>query len=205
MALKTHALDALKDYLPENTLEDIIYFMETYHIHLILRKDRKSILGDYRPAHAGKPHTISLNISLNKYHFLITFIHELAHLVNYLNHQRKVLPHGKEWKQVFALLLKRFTDKSVFPDDIHQAITKSMKNLSASTCSDPVLFRVLKKYDDQKEHLVLVEDIEMGAMFQTSDGRVFKMIAKRRTRFECEEVKTKRKYLFPGIYEVMIE
>ena len=150
MALKTHALDALKDYLPENTLEDIIYFMETYHIHLILRKDRKSILGDYRPAHAGKPHTISLNISLNKYHFLITFIHELAHLVNYLNHQRKVLPHGKEWKQVFALLLKRFTDKSVFPDDIHQAITKSMKNLSASTCSDPALFRVLKKYDDQK-------------------------------------------------------
>ena len=99
MPIKTHPLEALKNYLPENTFEDVIEFMHSYKIHLILRKDRKSILGDYRPAHRGKPHTISLNISLNKYHFLITFIHELAHLINYLNHQQSVMPHGKEWKQ----------------------------------------------------------------------------------------------------------
>lgn len=205
MALKTHALDALTNYLPENTLDDVIWFMETYKIHLILRKDRKSILGDYRPAHQGKPHTISLNISLNKYHFLITFIHEVAHLVNHLNHGRRVSPHGKEWKEVFATLLKRFTDRNVFPPDIHAALTKSMKSLAASTCSDPVLFRVLHNYDTHKESRSMVENIPVGGLFRTIDGDVYKVISKRRTRFECENMDTGKKYLFPGIYEVIAE
>lgn len=205
MPIKTHPLEALKNYLPENTFEDVIEFMHSYKIHLILRKDRKSILGDYRPAHRGKPHTISLNISLNPYHFLITFIHELAHLVNYLNHQQSVMPHGKEWKQVFALLLKRFTDKHVFPEDIHQALIKSMKNLSASTCSDAALFRVLHRYDTGKQRVILVEQLSIGATFKTSEGRQFRLLAKRRTRFECEEIPGGRKYLFPGLYEVIPE
>jgi hypothetical protein len=179
MGLKTHELDALKEYLPDNTLEEVIQFMQSYKIHLILRKERKSILGDYRPPHQGKPHTISLNINLNKYHFLITFIHEVAHLINYLNHKRTVMPHGSEWKNVFALLLKRFTDKKVFPDDIHQAIIKSMSNLSASTCSDPALFRVLQKYDPHKEHHSLVESVGIGNTFKTSEGKLFKIMNKR--------------------------
>jgi len=205
MALKTHGLDALKDYLPENTLDDVIYFMELYKIHLSLRRDRKSILGDYRPAHQGKPHRISLNISLNKYHFLITFIHEVAHLVNHLNHGRKVLPHGKEWKEVFATLLKRFTVKNVFPADIHAALTGSMNSLAASTCSDPVLFRVLHKYDTHKETLSMVENIAIGGHFRTREGKVYKVLSKRRTRFECEDIISGRKYLFSGIYEVIPE
>ncbi len=205
MGLKTHELDALKEYLPDNTLEDVIHFMQSYKIHLILRRDRKSILGDYRPPHQGKPHTISLNISLNKYHFLITFIHEVAHLINYLNHKRTVSPHGQEWKNVFALLLKRFTDKKVFPNDIHLAITRSMSNLSASTCSDPALFRVLQKYDSNKEHISLVETIGIGNIFKTNEGRAYKIISKRRTRYECIEIVSGRTYLFPGIYEVLHE
>jgi hypothetical protein len=205
MGLKTHELDALKEYLPDNTLEDVIYFMQSYKIHLILRKDRKSILGDYRPPHQGKPHTISLNISLNKYHFLITFIHEVAHLINFLNHKRSVMPHGTEWKEVYAMLLKRFMDKDVFPEDIHHAIKTSIKSLSASTCSDPALYRVLQKYDFHKQHLSLVESIGIGNSFRTTDDRVFTIISKRRTRYECVELSSGKKYLFPGIYEVLHE
>lgn len=205
MPLQQHELQSLKDFLPDNTLEDVIYYMQMYKIHLILRKDRKSILGDYRPAHAGKPHTISLNISLNKYHFLITFLHELAHLVNYLQHKRSVPPHGNEWKSNFSLLLKRFTDKKVFPEDIHQALLKSMKSLSASTCSDPHLFRILHRYDTGLHNKVLVETIGIGNRFTTDDGRAFLVTVKRRTRFECIEIVSGKKYLFPGIYEVLSE
>lgn len=205
MPLRQHELQSLKEFLPDHTLEDVIYYMQLYKIHLILRKDRKSILGDYRPAYAGKPHTISLNISLNKYHFLITFLHELAHLVNYLQHKRSVAPHGNEWKQNFTILLKRFTDKRIFPNDIHEALLKSMNSLSASTCSDPNLFRVLHKYDGSKHNKVLVESIGIGNQFITEEGRVFRIVLKRRTRYECIEIETGKKYLFPGIYEVLSE
>ncbi len=205
MALRNHQLQALQDYLPDNTLEDVLYFMHTYKIHLKLRKDRKSILGDYRPAHREKPHTISINISLNRWHFLITYLHEVAHLVNHLNHGRNVSPHGKEWKTVFALLLKRFTDKGVFPDDLHLALQKSLQSPAASTCSDPHLFRVLHRYDDKPSGHTLVENIGLGNSFQTLDGRKFTVHSKRRTRYECVENATGKRFLFPGIYEVRAE
>lgn len=205
MGLRTHELSTLKKFLPEDTLEDVLEFMHRYHIHLILRKDRKSILGDYRPPQQGKPHTISLNISLNPYHFLITFIHEVAHLVNYLNHKHRVAPHGGEWKATYAMLLKRFLDKQVFPEDIRRALDASMGNLSATTCSDPALYKALKRYDKRQEGVLLVEQIPIGQCFRTSDNRVFKVLARRRTRYVCEEVSSRRRYLFPGLYEVLPE
>lgn len=204
MALVDHELNALYHFVPADAVQDVVDFLHSYKIHLKVKKDRTTVLGDYRPAHNGKPHTISVNGTLNKYHFLITFIHELAHLVNYLNHQLNVNPHGREWKTVFATLLNRFTTKKIFPPDIEEAIQQSIHNLSASTCSDPVLYRALLKYDENMG-MTLVENIRPGELFRTTKGGVFKMLTKRRTRYECTEIKSGKKYLFPGIYEVFKE
>jgi SprT protein len=198
---KQHELSILQNYLPPNTCEVVIEFMQTYKIHLKIKRERVSILGDYRPAHDGKPHTISVNSNLNMYHFLITFLHELAHLINHLNHGRKVMPHGKEWKAVFAILLNRFTNENVFPNDIEKALQQSMQNLAASTCSDPHLFKVLRKYDEAS-HKIMVDELKQGDSFKTDKHQTFTLLEKRRTRFVCEEIETKRRYLFPGIYEV---
>jgi SprT protein len=204
MSLNNHDLMMLENYLPPNTALDVIDYMHSYKIHLKIKRERKSILGDYRPAHLGKPHTISLNANLNEYHFLITFLHELAHLINHLNHGRKVSPHGKEWKDVFSLLLNKFTSTNIFPNDVKNALIKSMQSLSASTCSDPVLFKILRRYD--KPHAkILVDELEIGDIFTTDQNRRFKVIAKRRTRYECEEMGSRKRFLFPGIYEVFKE
>jgi SprT protein len=205
MALKAQSLDILIDYLPEHSFEEVLYFMHTYSIHLILRKDRKSVLGDYRPPYKGKPHTISLNISLNKYHLLVTFIHEVAHLITYLNHRQRVSPHGPEWKATFAMLLQRFTKRDIFPDDIKQALQASMQQLSASTCSDPLLYKTLQRYNQVQSGAVFVDELPEGAIFRTPQNRVYRLLHKRRTRYECEEIATGLRYLFPGIYEVQPE
>jgi SprT protein len=202
LPLKDHELSILKNYLPPNTAERVIEYMHSYKIHLKIKRERKSILGDYRPAHDGKPHTISVNANLNTYHFLITFLHELAHLINHLNHGRNKLPHGKEWKQVFSVLLKQFTEASVFPADIEQALLQSMNNLAASTCSDPFLFKVLRTYDEQTDK-VTMDHLSVGDLFKTDSNQTFQMISKRRTRYVCEEIFTKKQYLFPSIYEVL--
>jgi SprT protein len=204
MALRKHELNTLIHFLPENTLEDVLFYLHTYKIHLIIRRDRKRILGDYRPAYQGKPHTISLNASLHPFHFLITFIHEVAHLLTFLAHANRVAPHGKEWKTSFAFLLQRFIEKKVFPEDIQAALTRSIDNLAASTCSDPHLFKVLKKYENNPDS-ILVENIGIGNVFITEEGKVFRILSKRRTRYECVELVSGKKFLFPALYEVRIQ
>lgn len=201
MALRSHPLDALKSFIPEDSFQDVHDFLHSYKIYLKITRERKSILGDYRPAWNGNPHTISVNGNLNKYHFLITFVHELAHLVNYLNHGRKVKPHGAEWKAVFATLLHRFIEKKIFPEDVEKAIFKSVNNLSASTCSDPHLYETLRNYDPENGK-ILVKSLQIGDTFITDSKKIFKIAAKQRTRFLCVELATKKKYLFPGIAEV---
>jgi SprT protein len=59
----------------------------------------------------------------------------------------------------------------------------------------------LKRYDEKETHLVFVESMPEGALFKTHDGKVFRKGEKIRKRYKCEEVKTKRVYLFSPVYE----
>ncbi|MBK6332035.1 MAG: SprT-like domain-containing protein [Bacteroidetes bacterium] len=204
MGLVKKELSVLHDFIPSDAVELVIAYMHQYKIHLKIKRERKTVLGDYRPSFNGKPHTISVNANLNKYHFLITFIHELAHLINYIEFGRSALPHGKEWKQHFSLLLKKFIDLQIFPQDVTFGINRSIHNLSASTCSDPQLFKILYRYDE-KNGKHLVEQLSIGDTFKTEKGDFFVLKQKRRTRFACENIHTKKIYLFPGIYEVFKE
>ena len=204
MALIRRELSVLSEFLPEGATDMVIAYMHEYQIHLKIKRERKTILGDYRPSSNGKPHTISVNANLNQYHFLITFIHELAHLLTFLSHKGHASPHGKEWKTCFAHLLKKFSDKHIFPEDIRQALNKSLSNLAATTCSDPVLFKILNRYDADNGK-IMVDELQPGERFKTEKGEVFQVKEKRRTRYACQNIHTKKMYLFPGIFEVFKE
>jgi SprT protein len=116
--------EGLIPYLPQNAYHLVVDYIVTYKIQFTISKDRNTILGDYRPPFNGKGHRISVNGSLNPFAFLITFIHELAHLQNHIENGRKVLPHGKEWQQLYSKLLEVFVEQQIFPSDIVTAIRK---------------------------------------------------------------------------------
>ena len=160
------------------------------------------MLGDYRHATRDQNHRISVNGSLNKYSFLITLIHELAHLVTFMEFGNGVQSHGKEWKKVYRKMLEDFLRLSIFPGDILSALKKNLHDLPASSCADEGLMRVLKKYDKNPKNLMLVEQLAEGASFSTDDGRVFRKGKKLRKRFQCLELSTGKLYLFSPIYEV---
>ena len=204
MSRKEAPLNELQHFLPQHTLEPIVAYLQFYHVHLTVARERKSILGDYRHRTSGKNHRISVNGNLNAYAFLITLLHELAHLLTFEKYGNKVASHGREWKQVFGQLLAQFIEKQVFPKDIEAALLQSLHNPAASSCADELLLRTLKKYDQRKTALVFVEEIAEGALFATHDGRVFKKGQKLRKRYRCEEVKTKRIYLFSPVYEATV-
>jgi hypothetical protein len=200
---KTEApLEYLQQFIPEGSAQLVMNYLHQYKVHLTVTRERKTVLGDYRNAVDGKNHRISVNGNLNKYAFLVTLIHELAHLVTYIQFGNRVKAHGKEWKHVYAVMLADFLKLEIFPGDIKAAFKESIHDLPASSCADEGLTRVLKNYDKKAHGLLFVEQIKEGDFFQTADKRIFRKGKKLRKRFECIDVATKRVYLFSPIYEV---
>ncbi len=195
-------LNHLNSFLPPGTYHAVEGYLRLYNIHLTVTQHRKSILGDYRHRTHFSNHRISVNGSLNKYSFLITLLHEIAHLLTFEKYSNKVLAHGNEWKTIYGSLLKQFVENRIFPSDIEKELLTSLKNPAASSCAEDDLIRVLRKYDVNTNGYKLVEEIQPNGLFKLDDGKIFKKGEKQRKRFKCEEVGTGKIYLFSPVYEV---
>jgi SprT protein len=191
----------LKKYIPEKAVHPIAVWIVELDFKLKIKKGRISKYGDYRPPISGLNHQISVNRDMNPYSFLITLIHEIAHLTNWNKYKNSVKPHGAEWKQEFKVLIRPFLNAEIFPEDVMHALGRYMQNPAASSCSDTHLLRVLKKHDNKPDVLFL-EQLEPGALFKTEKNRCFIKGEKRRTRFLCREVNTRMDYLFSPLAEV---
>ena len=195
-------LTHLNSFLPPGTYHAVEEYLRFYKIHLTVTRHRKSILGDYRHRTHFSNHRISINGSLNEYSFLITLLHEIAHLLTFENHGNKIMAHGNEWKTMYASLLKQFIVNNTFPVDIEKELMISLRNPAASSCAEDDLIRVLRKYDTNTNGYKLVEELPMHSLFRLDDGKIFKKGEKQRKRFKCEEVKTGKVYLFSPVFEV---
>lgn len=204
MAKQEVPVNHIEQFLPPGTGEAVMHYLHEYKVHLTIARERKSILGDYRHRTHHHNHRISVNGNLNRFSFLITLLHEIAHLLTFEQHGNRVSAHGREWKNVFGGLLHQFVQHKVFPADIERELLQSLKNPAASSCAEEGLLRVLKKYDEVQTQQPFVEAIPPGAVFRTKDGRVFRKGEKLRKRFKCTEVKTGKVYLFSPVYEVEV-
>ncbi len=202
MAKREVQLDYLQKHLPEGSLDKVLEYLKVYKVHLTISKERHSVLGDYRHRTGHDNHRISVNGTLNKFSFLITLLHELAHLLTFENYGNRVMAHGREWKSIYGKMLGEFLKHSIFPADIESELKKSLHNPAATSCAEEDLLRVLRKYDPEKDGHKMVEEIPLNQLFRTKDNRIFKKGIRLRKRFKCIEVSTGREYLFSPIYEV---
>ena len=207
MSTPTPSLDRntaiLGKYLPAAAVDLIAAQINQLNFKLKIKRERATKLGDYRSPHSGMGHVITINRNLNKYAFLITLVHEMAHLTNWNLNKNRVKPHGAEWKAEFKKLMQPFMNVDCFPAEVLSIIAAYAANPAASSCGDPDLLRALKKYDPDKG-LVLVEDLPHNARFRTATHQLFIKQEKRRTRYLCLEVNTNKKYLFNGLAEVYL-
>jgi len=202
MPKKETPMNALQDYLPPKTFEPVLAYLREYKVHLTVARDRKSILGDYRHRTQQSNHRISVNGNLNKFAFLVTLLHELAHLVTFEKFGNDVPSHGREWKKIYGQFLRQFIEHRIFPADIEKELRQSLENPAATSCAEDGLLRVLRKYDNDSNGHILIEELPAESLFRTSDGRIFRKGIRLRKRFKCEEVATGRLYLFSPVYEV---
>ncbi|GAC1440550.1 MAG: SprT-like domain-containing protein [Sediminibacterium sp.] len=205
MPVTEHPMQALTAFLPEGTFEQVVGFIHHYQVHLTVTKQRKSVLGDYRHAGHGANHRISVNGNLNPYEFLITLLHELAHLLTFEQYRNSAEPHGKEWKSQYSRLLVSFVQQKVFPADVEEALQRSIINPAATANGETELLLVLRKYNKiQKEGYAHVADIPEGSLFQIDNGKIYRKGARRRKRFACVELKTGLHYSFSPVMEVRL-
>jgi hypothetical protein len=195
-------IKVLANYLPPASAPLIARWIDHFQCDFKISRARNTKYGDYRPPHAGLGHRISINYDLNPYAFLVTTVHEFAHLLTWNEYKRKAKPHGNEWKANFKRMMRPFFEMDIFPYDVKHAIVQYLENPAASSCADPHLFKTLKQYDCRLEGWVLLESLAMGSVFQIKDGRVFRKESKLRKRFRCTELGTGRLYLFNPLAEV---
>ncbi|RYE16465.1 MAG: sprT domain-containing protein [Sphingobacteriaceae bacterium] len=177
-------------------------WIDYFQCEFKVSRNRGTKFGDYRSPFGGKGHRISVNFDLNAYAFLVTTVHEFAHLYTFNQHQHNAKPHGTEWKNNFKRMMKPFFELDIFPADIKHVIINYLDNPAASSCSDLTLFRALKKYDVKEASIVVVEKVPANALFRWKDGRVFRRGERLRKRYRCVEVSSNRIYLFNPVAEV---
>ncbi len=71
MPKKEAPLDYLRRFIPGEAAPPILQYLNHYHVHLTITRERKSVLGDYRHATNASNHRNSFNGNLN--HFFLSY------------------------------------------------------------------------------------------------------------------------------------
>lgn len=189
-------------FVPSAAVEYCNKMYEKLGFEFKVTRSRNTKLGDFRYLGTTNKAIITVNNDLNPYAFVVTYLHEVAHLLTYREFKGAVNPHGAEWKSVFTRITEPLLTDEVFPPNVLHALRKYFKNPKASSCADPSLYRALAMFNSPSEHKIL-DEIALQTTFQFNK-RLFMKLEKRRTRWVCLEIKSNRKYLIPGIAEVKI-
>ncbi len=197
-------VNVLNSYLPAGAAPVIARWIDYFKCEFKISRSRSTKYGDYRHPFKGAGHRISVNYNLNQYAFLVTTVHEFAHLLTWNEYQRKAKPHGQEWKSNFKRMMRPFFEQDTFPSDVKKAIFNYLENPSASSCTDLHLFRALKEYDTKPEGTMFVEKLPVNTLFALKNGKVFRKEVLVRKRYRCVEIKTGAVYLFNPLSEVLL-
>ncbi len=192
----------LERYLPEAAVAPCFELIRTYRVHLKVVNERMTRHGDYRLLPDGS-HQITVNATSNPYRFLITLVHEIAHLLAFETYGRRIKPHGSEWKHTFQHLMLPFLRPEVFPSILLPLLAKHFRNPKASSSTDTKLALALKQFDPPSGQTVLLE-LPLGTVFRLKNGRTFRKGHRKVKRFQCVEVGSGRLYLFQPNAEVEV-
>lgn len=187
-----------QNYIPQKSIPFVDFLIEKHSFELKIVNERGTKHGDFRKLPNGK-FQITINNSLNKFQFLLTLIHEIAHHVTHEKFGR-VQPHGKEWKTVFQHMMLPFLHPEIYPKEILGHLANYLKNPKASTDAAVDLSLALKG-NTPETGKNFVFQIPNGGLF-IFKNTIYKRGNSRRTRIECQDIKTKKTYLFHQNVEV---
>tara|TARA_B100000963_G_scaffold143519_1_gene125016 strand:- start:3058 stop:3663 length:606 start_codon:yes stop_codon:yes gene_type:complete len=197
-------LSNIENFVPPASIPLLSKYLVHWEVNLVVTRERVTKHGDFRALPKGG-HQITVNEMPNPYRFLITTVHEIAHLLTYKNFGSDIKPHGKEWKNTFRKIMLPFLSPEIFPQELLKILQLHFRNPKASSDTDTKLALVLYKFDPENKKNYIFE-LEEGSVFEIHNGRRFIRGKKRIKRYECREKHGKRLYLFsPHAQVIKIE
>ena len=189
MKQNINSLKGWQAYLSEDVREYISELIFEEPLIVKLKSPRASKLGDYF-ANPNGPHLITINSDLNRYSFVLTLCHEIAHYFANKRYGFSIKPHGKEWKDIFRSIMEPVLDKMYFDENTKKHLCIYLKDPKASSYTNIEL----KKCLTDSRNGVYLEDLREGVSFKMKTGRVFKLIEKKRSRAKCLDLSNNRLY-----------
>ena len=187
-------LSNIENFIPTASIPLLSKYLVHWEVNLVVTRKRLTKHGDFRALPKGG-HQITVNEMPNPYRFLITTVHEIAHLITYKDFGVGIKPHGKEWKHTYRKIMLPFLISEIFPQELLKILQLHFRNPKASSDTDTKLTLVLNKFDPENKKNYIFE-LEDGSVFEIHNGRRFIRGKKRTKRYECREVNGKRLYLF---------
>ena len=142
--MKSKPIASFFDHFPKTVAEYCFNLWHEHHFKFIVSKSRHSKYGDYR--------------------FHPTYLHEVAHLLTYLQYKNKVLPHGLEWKNKFKELFEPILNEELLPKELVSVLQIYLENPAASSAVYAPLVEVLKKFEPATP-FVLLKDLPENSAF----------------------------------------
>ncbi|MDK2908789.1 MAG: SprT protein [Bacteroidales bacterium] len=138
----------LTPYLPPGVapmVTDLILALPNLDLKIVEPRTRRR--GDYQFKREVSRHQITINWDLSRHNFLITFLHEYAHLIAVQKYGNSIAPHGKEWKKEYRNVALPF----VLSGKLHPVFTAAFKhylvNPYASSERDTALMDACRRAD----------------------------------------------------------
>lgn len=194
-ALLCPLVQRLQPYMSEDAATWVAQLLIVHGVELQITRERSSKFADYRPPWRGRGHVITLNYNLRPLSFLLIFLHEYAHLLNWVDYGSKVAIHGVEWAKAYAKLVNGAIQRGFFPEAMHEPLRMAMRNPQVSGCAQPDLMDWLRKFEGQEAGWYPLDQLDSGTRFQTKAGMTFVKGPKGRTRYRCLRFPGKETYL----------
>lgn len=204
----------LGNHLPPQAVEWVYNYLYHHKVHFHITRERRSKLGDYRHPYPEHPfHEISVNGDLNPWFFLWVFLHEAAHLETHQKYSSPLSaphsplstlhtplpsPHGHEWQEEYRQLLIAHTD--LFPPEVQPLLKKYTRRIPLPHPVQRDIETLLRRFDpgyDPDNAPLTLDNLQPGDRFRLKQNPelLFEALERRRTRWLCREVNSRRQYL----------
>ena len=175
------------------------FLIDKHNFTLKIVNQRQTKHGDFRQLPTGK-FQITVNNNLNKHQFLLTLVHEIAHHITHQKFGRVQPPWTRMENHISTFNVTLFASRYLSRENFISFSESIYKTPKASTDSDVNLSLALKG-NRAETGKYFIFDLDFGAVFSFKNI-LYKKGNKRRTRYECLNLKNKKVYLFNQNVEV---
>ena len=182
----------LESHLGEQRSKGVLRYLDELDCAFKLVPTRVSKLGDFRVK--GQQKSISINKQANSYRFMLTLMHEMAHLKTYNEFGFKVKPHGAEWKNNYRQMMQLFHIQALFQDTeaLQQLFMEELRQPKACAGVKIDREKILNSFDEGND-LPLLEELAINSLF-VFRGKQYRKIQNRRTRVLCLRLDSQKQY-----------